>query len=84
LRPRATDPALAAYRRFEHRLARRGIERAPSEAPRDFARRVRYLRPDLGVPALAITESYLQLRYAPDPAVTELESLRSMVAKFRP
>jgi transglutaminase-like putative cysteine protease len=84
LRPRATDPALAAYRRFEHRLARRGIERAPSEAPRDFARRVRYLRPDLGVRALAITESYLQLRYAPDPAVTELESLRSMVAKFRP
>jgi transglutaminase-like putative cysteine protease len=27
LRPRRTDPALAAYRRFEHRLARRGILR---------------------------------------------------------
>ncbi len=84
LRPRDRDPALAAYRRFERRLARRGIDRPPSEAPRDFARRVRHLRPDLAVPTLAITESYLQLRYAPDPAGTDLKSLRAMVARFRP
>jgi len=84
LRPRATDPAAAVYRRFEGRLARRGIERAPGEAPRDFAQRVRRLRPDLGVPALAITETYLRLRYGPEPAAADLRLLRTLVGRFRP
>jgi hypothetical protein len=38
------------------------------EAPRAFAKRVRYLRPDLGVASLSITEAYLRLRYGPAPA----------------
>jgi transglutaminase-like putative cysteine protease len=84
LRPRATDPAAAAYRRFESRLARRGIERAPAEAPRDFAQRVRRLRPDIALPALAITETYLRLRYGPAAAPADLRLLRALVARFRP
>ena len=84
LRPRKTDPALAAYRRFEHRLARRGIERASSEAPRDFAKRVRRLRPDLGLRTLAITETYLRLRYGPAPASGDLRLLRALVTRYRP
>jgi transglutaminase-like putative cysteine protease len=84
LRPRATDPAAAAYRRFQDRLARRGIERAASEAPRDFAARVRRLRPDLALSALAITETYLRLRYAPAPAASDLRLLRALVGRFRP
>jgi hypothetical protein len=84
LRPRATDPAAAAYRRFQNRLARRGIERAAAEAPRDFAQRVRRLRPDLALPALAITEIYLRLRYGPTPAAGDLRSLRALVTRFRP
>ncbi len=84
LRPRATDPAAAAYQRFQNRLARRGIERAPGEAPRDFAQRVRRLRPDLALPALAITETYLRLRYGPAPAAGDLRMLRTLVARFRP
>jgi transglutaminase-like putative cysteine protease len=84
LRPRATDPAAAAYRRFQQRLARRGIERAASEAPRDFAARVRRLRPDLALPALAITETYLRLRYGPAPAAGDLRLLRALVGRFRP
>jgi transglutaminase-like putative cysteine protease len=84
LRPRATDPAAAAYGRFQQRLARRGIERAASEAPRDFAQRVRRLRPDLALPALAITETYLRLRYGPAPAVGDLRMLRTLVGRFRP
>ncbi len=84
LRPRATDPAVAAYRRFEGRLARRGIERAPGEAPRDFAQRVRRLRPDLALPALAITETYLRLRYGPAPAAADLRQLQALVTRFRP
>jgi transglutaminase-like putative cysteine protease len=84
LRPRRTEPALAAYRRFEHRLARRGIERAAAEAPRDFAKRVRRLRPDLGLRTLAITETYLRLRYGPAPASGDLRLLRALVTRFRP
>jgi transglutaminase-like putative cysteine protease len=84
LRPRTLDPAAAVYRRYLGRLARRGIERAPSEAPRDFAQRVRRLRPDLAVPALSITEAYLRLRYGPEPAAADLRLLRAMVARFRP
>ena len=83
-RPRRTDPAAATYRRFLGRLARGGIERAVGEAPRDFARRVRRLRPDLGTPALAITETYLRLRYGPAPADADLQVLRTLVARFRP
>jgi transglutaminase-like putative cysteine protease len=83
LRPRRADPALAAYRRFLGRLSRRGIQCEVGEAPRDFARRVRRLRPDLGTPALAITETYLRLRYGPAPAVEDLRLLRAMVARFR-
>ncbi len=84
LRPRDTDPAAAAYRRFQKRLARRGIERAAAEAPRDFAQRVRRLRPDLALPALAITETYLRLRYGPAPAASDLRLLRALVTRFRP
>jgi transglutaminase-like putative cysteine protease len=84
LRPRAMDPAAAAYRRFQNRLARRGIERAASEAPRDFAQRVRRLRPDLALPALAITEAYLRLRYGPMPVASDLRLLRALVTRFRP
>ena len=83
-RPRRADPATAAYRRFTGRLARRGIENDVGEAPRDFAKRVRRLRPDLGTPALAITETYLRLRYGPAPAAADLRLLRALVTRFRP
>jgi protein-glutamine gamma-glutamyltransferase len=83
-RPPRADPAAAAYRRFTARLARRGIENGVGEAPRDLARRVRRLRPDLGTPALAITETYLRLRYGPSPAAADLRLLRALVARFKP
>ncbi len=83
-RPRPTDPAAASYRRFLGRLARRGIDREDGEAPRDLAQRVRKLRPDLAVPALAITETYLRIRYLPGPAAADLRLLRGLVARFRP
>ncbi len=83
-RPRSGDPAAASYRRFSGRLARRGVERSVGEAPRDFALRVRRLRPDLGVAAQAITELYLRQRYLPAPSAGDLRLLRGLVARFRP
>jgi protein-glutamine gamma-glutamyltransferase len=83
-RPRSPDPAAAAYRRFANRLARRGFELETGEAPRNFAQRVRRFRPELGLSALAITETYLRLRYGPQPAPSDLKLLREQVARFRP
>jgi protein-glutamine gamma-glutamyltransferase len=83
-RPRRADPATANYRRFARRLARRGVERAPHEAPRDFALRVRRLRPDLGTEASAITEIYLRLRYMPTHGARDLMLLRGLVRRFDP
>jgi len=83
-RPRRPDAVTAAYRKFTGRLARRGIEPAVGEAPRAFAKRVRYLRPDLGVASLSITEAYLRLRYGPALAAADLDFLRREVARFRP
>jgi len=83
-RPRHPDPAAANYHRFVTRLARRGVDRPPYEAPRDFAARVRRLRPDLGPTAGAITELYLRLRYLPSPAAHDLRLLRALVQRFDP
>ena len=83
-RPRRMDPVAASYRRFTARLARRGLEPGVGEAPRDYAKRLRYLRPDLGTRALAITELYLRLRYLPQPRPADLRLLRGLVSGFRP
>ena len=83
-RPRRPDAASASYRRFVERLARDGVERAPHEAPRDFAARVRRLRPDLGTAASAITELYLRLRYLPEHGARDLVVLRGLVRRFNP
>jgi transglutaminase-like putative cysteine protease len=83
-RPRRPDPAAASYRQFVLRLERKGVERPAHEAPRDFAARVRRLRPDLGPAATAITELYLRLRYMPGPAARDLTLLRGLVRRFDP
>lgn len=81
-RPRRPDPATASYRRFVQRLARQGVDRAPYEAPRDFAARVQRLRPDLAAAATAITELYLRLRYLPAHGPRDLMLLRGLVRRF--
>ena len=83
-RPQPGDPVARHYQRFTRRLARRGISRAPYEAPRDLLARVLAARPDLGPQASAITELYLRLRYGPAPQEGELRRLRGLVRGFRP
>jgi len=83
-RPRRMDAAARSYRKFTARLARRGLTRAPHEAPRDFLARIERFRPDLAQPAAAITELYLGLRYGPEPAPRDLVQLRTLVRRFRP
>ncbi|KPJ79825.1 MAG: hypothetical protein AMJ58_10605 [Gammaproteobacteria bacterium SG8_30] len=83
-RPRRADAAARSYRRFTVLLSRRGIERAPHEAPRDFLERVRRQRPDVARQAAAITDLYLALRYAPGATRGDLDRLRGLVRAFRP
>lgn len=83
-RPPPADAASRSYRRFTARLAHRGIERPPHEAPRDFLGRVLRFRPDLRREATAITELYLRLRYLPSPDPADLDRLRLLVRHFRP
>ena len=79
---RDRDPALAAYRRFCTRLARRGLARAAHEGPQDYAARVLRARPDLAPAVMAITRDYIDLRYGRTPG--QLARLRRAVRVFRP
>ncbi len=63
-RPRTRDPAVRAYRRFQRKLARAGLDRAPGEGPLDFSQRVIRARPDLSAEVQRITELYVSIRYA--------------------
>ncbi|MEQ9060399.1 MAG: transglutaminase domain-containing protein, partial [Gammaproteobacteria bacterium] len=60
---RRGDPAQQAWQVFCRRLARIGLARAPSEAPRAYAHRVARARADLAAEVMAITRQYTQCRY---------------------
>jgi transglutaminase-like putative cysteine protease len=81
LRQTATDPAQALYRAFARKVARRGLTRAPSEGPRDFAARVGRSDPALAAAADRITQLYLALRYGAAP-LAQLTALRALVRAF--
>lgn len=69
------------YRRFCRRLARAGLERRPGETPRDFARRVREQRPQLGPMAERITAAFEKAAYGDDPAAEK--QLRRLLNRFQ-
>ncbi|MGH8658885.1 MAG: transglutaminase TgpA family protein [Gammaproteobacteria bacterium] len=76
------DPAKALYQRFCNRLARTGIRRHTYEGPVSFAQRACTHRPELAHRIRAITEAYVDLRYA---GVSQgVAVLRRLVRDFRP
>jgi transglutaminase-like putative cysteine protease len=77
------DPCRQLYDRFCHKLARRGLVRAPHEAPLDFANRVASARPALADSAMEITRMYELLRYRPQRGRQALTVLRRRVRDFR-
>jgi hypothetical protein len=58
------DPVVSLYARFCRKLEKHGMPRGPAEGPRDFARRIGSLRPDLAQPVRDIAEGYVALRYS--------------------
>jgi transglutaminase-like putative cysteine protease len=80
------DPVERQYRRFCHRLARRGLRRRSYEGPRDFADRVVGNHPDLKPAVKQIVELYISLRYGPptDRYRRNIQTLRNRISRFRP
>ncbi len=76
------DPVKALYQRFCNKLARVGIRRHPYEGPVSFAARAYALRGDLAPRIKAITDVYVDLRYA--NAEPGIAVFRQLVRDFRP
>ena len=79
LRLTSVDPVTRSWRRFCRKLARRGAARRPAEGPRDFARRAGRELPQFAKQIAAITELYVELRYADTAARSRIRRLREMV-----
>ncbi len=78
------DPALAAWRRFTARLARRGIAWQPWEGPLAFAERAARQAPALAAGIAEIAALYARVRYGPAPRADDLIRFKALVAAFRP
>lgn len=76
------DPALAAWRRFTARLARRGIVWRHWEGPQAFAARAARQAPMLAPRIDEIASLYVRLRYGPAPRESDLTQLRTKIAAF--
>ena len=76
------DPALAAWRRFTARLARRGISWRTWEGPQAFAERAARQAPTLAESIGEIAALYARLRYGPAPQASDLARLKTKIAGF--
>jgi transglutaminase-like putative cysteine protease len=81
---RRVDPALAAWRRFAGRLARRGIVWQVWEGPLAFAERAAQQAPVHANSIREIAALYARLRYGPGAQTGDLVQLKAMIAAFRP
>ena len=80
----STDEARQAYLAFCLRMAGAGLPRAPFLGPRDYARSVIAVRPDLERDVQQITDLYVSIRYARDRDKIHLRALKSLVRRFKP
>lgn len=85
-RQRAPRPDLVqrAYIDFCHKLARRGLVRAPQEGALAFAARVAHQLPQHAAAIQSITHLYLHLRYGDADDAAQRQVFIRQVASFRP
>jgi transglutaminase-like putative cysteine protease len=77
------DPVQRAWRAFCVKLAAKGVERAPSEGPRDFAERAARALPAARRAILRIGALYISLRYGPPSSPHGASALRRLVRELR-
>jgi hypothetical protein len=80
-RPRV-DRVKALYERFCRKAARLGVRRDPWEGPSDFSMRAAQLLPDESERIRQISNTYIALRYAPEPGATAFDSFAKEVRAF--
>jgi transglutaminase-like putative cysteine protease len=80
-RPRM-DRVKTLYERFCRKAARLGVRRDPSEGPLDFSRRAELLLPNESQRIRDISNIYIALRYAPEPADAALDRFVKEVHAF--
>jgi transglutaminase-like putative cysteine protease len=80
-----SDPALAALRALERKLAHAGVERKRSEGPQHFLRRAMRALPGQRVELDYLMRCYIELRYATlEPSPESLRAFRQAVRNFQP
>jgi transglutaminase-like putative cysteine protease len=83
LRSRSTaDRVKTLYERFCLKAARLGVQRNPWEGPSDFSTRAALLLPGESERIRQISNTYIELRYAPEPAVIVLDRFAKEVSAF--
>lgn len=76
------DRVKTLYERFCRKAARLGVQRDPCEGPLDFARRAAQSVPDKSSRIRQIADTYILLRYAPQPAPGMLDKFARDVNAF--
>jgi transglutaminase-like putative cysteine protease len=76
------DRVKTLYERFCRKAARLGVRRDPWEGPSDFSRRAALLLPDQSERIREISNVYIALRYAPEPAGAALDRFVKEVRAF--
>jgi transglutaminase-like putative cysteine protease len=77
------DPVQRAWRAFCLKLAARGVERSPSEGPRDYAARAARALPSARRAILRIGDLYIGLRYGRERNPRGMKDLRRLVRELR-
>jgi hypothetical protein len=76
------DRVKTLYEHFCRKAARLGARREPWEGPSDFSRRAALLLPDESERIRQISNTYIVLRYAPEPASIALDGFAKEVRAF--
>ena len=76
------DRVKALYERFCRKAARLGVRRDPWEGPSDFSSRAALLLPSESERIREISNTYIALRYAPEPAGVALDKFAREVGAF--
>ena len=76
------DRVKALYEYFCRKIARLGVSRDPCEGPSDFARRAAQSLPNESNRIRQIADTYILLRYAPQPAPGMLDRFTKEVNAF--
>jgi protein-glutamine gamma-glutamyltransferase len=76
------DRVKALYERFCRKAARLGVQRDPWEGPSDFSSRAALLLPNESERIRKISNTYIGLRYSPEPAGVALDKFAREVSAF--